>query len=138
MARAPNKKSGARKFMPRIVDFARRSARSQVTQLDDWRKLAKRNVAITLQGRIWIVPPCPRDIPSLHDAGVGRGSGRGEILPPIKAPNSKLQTPKKLQVPSSKAASLRQVLEFEVWDFSGAWCLGFGVSFSYVSPRAHP
>jgi hypothetical protein len=40
----------------------------------------------------------------------------------------KLQTPKKLQVPSSKAASLRQVLELAVWDFSGAWCLEFGVS----------
>jgi hypothetical protein len=38
-----------------------------------------------------------------------------------------MKTPKKLQVPSSKSASLRQVLEFEDWDFSGAWCLGFGV-----------
>ena len=44
------------------------------------------------------------------------------------APNSKLQTPKKLQLPSSKAARLREVLEFAVWEFSGAWCLGFGVS----------
>src|SRR5438445_2169527 len=47
----------------------------------------------------------------------------------FKAPNTKHQTPKKLQGPSSKAASQRQVLEFEVWNFSGAWCWGFGVSF---------
>src|SRR5438552_1325776 len=39
---------------------------------------------------------------------------------------------------TSGSLSLRQVLEFEVWEFSGAWCLGFGVSFSYLSPRAHP
>jgi len=45
----------------------------------------------------------------------------------MKTPKTKLQTPEKLQLPSSKAASLRQVLEFEVWDFSGAWCLGFGI-----------
>src|SRR6266545_1948952 len=47
----------------------------------------------------------------------------------FKSPNTKHQTPKKLEVPSSKAASLRQVWEFQLWDFSGAWCLGFGVSF---------
>src|SRR2546426_382135 len=47
----------------------------------------------------------------------------------FKAPNTKHQTPKKLQGPSSKATSLRQVLEFELWDFFGALCLGFGVSF---------
>ncbi len=44
----------------------------------------------------------------------------------MKAPNPKNQIPKKLQVQSSKAASLPQVLEFEVWDFFGAWGLGFG------------
>src|SRR5207247_1853479 len=89
-------------------------------------------------GRILIPPPSPRSIPSPQYGEVGRGSGRGEILPPIKAPNTKLETTKKLQVPSSKAASLRQVLEFEVWNFSGAWCLGFGISFSHLSPSAHP
>src|SRR6266511_4482829 len=70
-------------------------------------------------GRVLIPPPSPRWIPSPHDGEAGRGSGRGEILPPIKTPNTNHQTPKKLQVPSSKAASLRPVLEFEVWDFSG-------------------
>jgi len=45
----------------------------------------------------------------------------------MKAPKTKLETPEKFQVQSSKAASLRQVLEFEIWDFPGAWCLGFGV-----------
>ena len=45
----------------------------------------------------------------------------------MKAPQTKIQTPKNSQVPSSKAASLRPVLEFGAWDFSGAWCLGFGI-----------
>ena len=45
----------------------------------------------------------------------------------MKTSKTELRTPKKLQVQSSKAASLLQVLESEVWDFSGAWCLGFGV-----------
>src|SRR5437660_12480306 len=44
----------------------------------------------------------------------------------MKAPKTKLQTPKNFQSPSSKAASLRPILEFEAWDFSVAWCLGFG------------
>jgi len=44
----------------------------------------------------------------------------------MKTPKTKLQTSKKFQVKSSKAASLPQVLEFEVWDFFGAWGLGFG------------
>ena len=44
----------------------------------------------------------------------------------MKTPNPKIQIPKKLQVQSSKAASLPQVLEFEVWDFSGAWGLVLG------------
>ena len=49
-----------------------------------------------------------------------------------KAPNtregSKFQIPKKLQFPNSKLrrARLIQCLEFEVWDFSGTWGLGFG------------
>src|SRR5439155_24289427 len=52
-----------------------------------------------------------------------------------QTPNTNHQTPKKLQVPSSKAASERQVLEFKAWDFSGAWCLGFGVSFKGEGTR---
>ncbi len=47
----------------------------------------------------------------------------------FEAPNTKDQKPKKLQVPSSNAARLQPVLKFELWDFSGVWCLGFGVSF---------
>src|SRR5437867_2185085 len=74
---------------------------------------------------------------------------------PIKAPNTKHQTPKKLQVPNTKhqAPNSREApsskiearatvwrlelgisLVFGAWflvfrfrDFSGAWCLGFGV-----------
>src|SRR6266536_1962650 len=44
----------------------------------------------------------------------------------MKAASTKLQTPKKSQISSSPAA--RQcVLGIGAWDFSGAWCLGFGV-----------
>src|SRR5205814_5023975 len=46
----------------------------------------------------------------------------------MKAPNTKLQTPKKLQISSPKATTRRSVLRLGAWDFSGAWCLGFGVS----------
>jgi hypothetical protein len=46
----------------------------------------------------------------------------------MKAPRTKLQTPEKLQVQTSKAAFVRQALDLETWDFSGAWCLGFGAS----------
>jgi len=53
----------------------------------------------------------------------------------IKVPRTKLQTPEKIQIPNSKAAR-QQPLEFEVWNFSGAWCLGFGVSSAHVTPIA--
>jgi hypothetical protein len=59
-----------------------------------------------------------------------------------KAPNPKLQAPEKLQISSTKksistceAGQLQQgrwnalpmtILGFGVWDFSGAWNLGFG------------
>jgi hypothetical protein len=55
----------------------------------------------------------------------------------MKTPKTKLQTPEKLQIPNSKAACLQQVLGFGAWTFSGAWGLGFGVSISRLSPRAH-
>jgi hypothetical protein len=38
----------------------------------------------------------------------------------LKAPNSNLQAPEKVQAPSTQKWS------FEVWSFSGAWMLGFG------------
>jgi hypothetical protein len=59
----------------------------------------------------------------------------------MKAPNTKLQTPKKIQVPMTKVQipkklqfpnsklrlmRLMHYLEFGVWDLSGAWNLGFG------------
>ena len=54
-----------------------------------------------------------------------------------QTPDSNLQTPKKLQAPSS-TSDLRAVgpgiwfsgLVFEIWDFPGAWDLVFGVSLS--------
>src|SRR5713101_1084699 len=52
----------------------------------------------------------------------------------MKAPRTKLQTPEKLQIPSSKAVCRQQALEFGAWDFSGAWCLGFGVSSVRLTP----
>src|SRR6266705_2583072 len=50
----------------------------------------------------------------------------------MKTPRNKLQTPKNLQISSSKSAVSLSHLGFGAWNFSGAWCLGFGVS----SPRA--
>ena len=42
-------------------------------------------------------------------------------------PNSKPQTPKKFQVPSSNLAVHRILRSgFGIWNFSGAWCFGFG------------
>jgi len=45
----------------------------------------------------------------------------------MKTPKTKLQTPKKLQISSSNSAVSLRHLGFGAWDFSGAWCLGFGV-----------
>jgi len=45
----------------------------------------------------------------------------------MKTPKTKLQTPKKLQIPSSNMAVSRRSLGFAAWDFFGAWCLGFGI-----------
>src|SRR5438046_5255293 len=84
--------------------------------------------------------------------------------PPIKAPNTKHQTPKKLQVPSSSqqtpSSKHQRSSKFEaraaVWslevgiylvfgawflvfrfrDFFGAWRFEFGVSFSHLSLSA--
>src|SRR5438477_9410433 len=73
-----------------------------------------------------------------------------ERLTPIKAPNTKLQTPEKLETPSSKLEARAAVwslelgisLVFGAWllvfrfqDFSGAWCWGIGGSFSHFSSR---
>jgi hypothetical protein len=38
-------------------------------------------------------------------------------------PNSKIQNPKKLQIPKSE----ERVLEFVFWDLFGIWDLGFGI-----------
>src|SRR6059036_364229 len=83
-----------------------------------------------------------RVFPPHPDLSPGRGPG-GEVLPTIKAPNTKYQTPKKLQAPSSKLEARAAVwslelgisLVFAAWflvfrfgDFSGAWGLVLGVS----------
>ena len=46
----------------------------------------------------------------------------------MKVPTTKLQIPKKLQLPYSNLlrAQLIQCLEFGVWDLFGVWNLGFG------------
>src|SRR5882724_9365990 len=54
-------------------------------------------------------------------------------LEKVKAPNSKIQAPKKQQAPSSKTCRrlprhLFWGLLFEIWNFSGAWGLVLGVS----------
>ncbi len=70
-----------------------------------------------------------------------------------QAPNSKHHTPNTREAPSFKLEARAAVwslelgiylmfgawfLVFRFWDFSGAWCLEFGVSFSHLSPSAHP
>jgi hypothetical protein len=47
----------------------------------------------------------------------------------MKIPNSKSQTPKKLQIANSNAdESLNGILKFGAWSFFGVWNLEFGVS----------
>jgi hypothetical protein len=55
-----------------------------------------------------------------------RSDGSAQVR--MKAPNTKLQIPRKLQISSSNTLPGRRSLEFGAWDFSGAWCLGFGAS----------
>jgi hypothetical protein len=45
----------------------------------------------------------------------------------VKAPNTNIQAPKKLQIPSSKSCGA--CLMFEVWSFSGCWSLELGAFF---------
>jgi hypothetical protein len=45
----------------------------------------------------------------------------------MKTPNTKSQTPKKLQFPSSNTPVLQRDLGFGAWIFSGAWSLVFGL-----------
>jgi hypothetical protein len=45
----------------------------------------------------------------------------------MKAPNTNIQAPKKLQIPSSKSCGAR--LMFEGWSFSGCWSLELGAFF---------
>jgi hypothetical protein len=44
----------------------------------------------------------------------------------MKAPNSKLQAPEKRLSSSFNAPARARRLEFEAWNFSGAWMLVFG------------
>jgi large subunit ribosomal protein L35 len=48
----------------------------------------------------------------------------------MEIPNSKPQTPGKFQNPNiqRKECDAFLLLEFEAWDFLGAWCLGFGAT----------
>jgi hypothetical protein len=72
------------------------------------------------------------DLFGVWNLGFGALPGHAEIQ--MKAPRTKLQKPEKLQIPSPKGARLSQVLELRAWDFSGAWCLGFGASI--VNPKS--
>jgi hypothetical protein len=46
----------------------------------------------------------------------------------MEAPNTKHQTPEKLQAPSSKLEARAAVWSFGTWVFFGVWSLVFGVS----------
>jgi hypothetical protein len=50
---------------------------------------------------------------------------------PKRAPGTNFQAPEKFQEPGSKIISHRFPM-FEVWGFSGAWCLDFGASVYFV------
>jgi len=45
----------------------------------------------------------------------------------VKTPKTKLQTPEKFQITSSKAATSRAELGFGAWNFFGVWSFGFGI-----------
>jgi len=45
----------------------------------------------------------------------------------MKTPKTKLQTPEKFQITSSKAAAAEAEWGFGAWDFLGFWSLVFGV-----------
>jgi hypothetical protein len=44
----------------------------------------------------------------------------------MKAPSTNIQAPEKFQAPSAKPITV--LLELEIWSFSGAWMLEFGIS----------
>jgi hypothetical protein len=46
----------------------------------------------------------------------------------LKTANTKIQAPKKFQIPSANTTARQRVLELGAWDFLGAWCLEFGFS----------
>ena len=83
-----------------------------------------------------------RVFPPHPDLSPGRGPG-GEVLPTNKAPNTKYQTPKKLQVPNTKlqtpeklqAPSSKLEARAAVWSLElgislvfGVWCLELSLS----------
>ncbi|PYJ80826.1 MAG: hypothetical protein DME22_23090 [Verrucomicrobia bacterium] len=60
----------------------------------------------------------------------------------MKAPNSKLQVPKKFQAKSPKhrpsfrhVPSSNRMFKFGIWSFFGVWCLAFGVSALAADPE---
>src|SRR5439155_16453455 len=53
-----------------------------------------------------------------------------------ETPNTKLQTPEKSQIASSKAATSRAELGFGAWDFFGVWSLVFGVFILAMAGRS--
>jgi len=57
----------------------------------------------------------------------------------MKTPNTEIQTPEKLQISSSNTTAPLRHLGFGAWDFSAAWCLGFGVFIpvSGISATSH-
>jgi hypothetical protein len=97
-----------------------------------------------------IYSQCQCLIRVLSYRGIGRvtrGGGRREqanrlftrelarVEAAFKAPNPKLQAPKKLQAPNIKIGGAID-WSFGVWNFSGAWCLKFGASsLSSMRPR---
>src|SRR5438034_7730027 len=70
---------------------------------------------------------CP--LSGTHGNWTGRPNQRHGSKGRMKTPKTKLQTPEKFQITSSKSATSRAELGFGAWYFFGVWILKFGVLF---------
>ena len=89
------------------IQHRQRSVHIRDQRRHPWRRRAGR-----------VCHPCPTR---------GASGSRGGAQTGLKTPNTKIQTPEKLQISSSNTTAPLLNLGFGAWDFSGVWCWGFGV-----------